>query len=97
MHNNKVIIVYNRTGFNYQISILLLLGLWIVPGSIRSFSILPNVLQCCAHDCFTDQDAQIDQQKSIDGPIKRNAHLSKSSRDLFSHADFFIFHLLLYS
>lgn len=39
------------------------------------------MLQCGAHDCFTDQDAQIDQQESIDGPNKRNAHLGKSSRD----------------
>lgn len=69
----KVIIIYGRTGGTYQISILLLLGFLVVPGTVRSFSVLPDVLQRGAYHCFTDQDGQIDQQESIDGPVKRNA------------------------
>lgn len=69
----KVIIIYGRTAGTYQISILLLLGFLVVPGTVRSFSVLPDVLQRGAYHCFTDQDGQIDQQESIDGPVKRNA------------------------
>ena len=52
----------------HQVCLLLSLGLLVVPGLVLARLTLPHVLERGAHQGLAHQDAQVHQQKGIDGP-----------------------------